>query len=545
MCNQSAFIGKSPDINKLKLLQVLGRERGKDSCGIAYNNTINYGVWDHELKTDLSDSFKYVQYKPWPLSEEIKTPIIQHTRSKTVGAATAKNAHPFIFKEEGKPSMYFMHNGSLKSYYSLAKKYDLSWGDFSVDSQLLGHLIYTEGYDVLKEYDGYASVSFYFDDEPDSLYIWKGCAYKKERGKKVLYEERPYHYYWDEEDEGFYFASLEEHLNAISNLKGDIKRVPGNKVFRFNRDGTIELVETIARDKDMDTFTYSYSATKNKMDRGTKNAYNGYSNYNGYGGYGNVGTTSYSGGEPAKEIHPGVSAKGRVYYYNGRYYHNGERLDGEVYINNFDYLVKTPEHGFKFYFYKGLWLRDKYIYQYYLDYQPSTSAMHQYHPAAVGLSKGGVYYVDGKPTYSDTIMNRFMYYELITDTSGKLRANSWIDEGRRKKLATEFFEKYLSQEEEDDIIEKIIRFNTLHNTIFDTLEECEKYFQEIYHREPEEDWKWIFSTTEDMKVEFDLEVFNHIHATYKTDKRDANEWHEKRFGVPYKKEWKSLLTTIK
>ena len=66
MCNISGYTGSKPGaIDKYRLLFLLGRDRGTDSCGICINGkrTLGYpGMQKGDLKLHLSDPNDFLKY---------------------------------------------------------------------------------------------------------------------------------------------------------------------------------------------------------------------------------------------------------------------------------------------------------------------------------------------------------------------------------------------------------------------------------------------------------------------------------------------------
>lgn len=99
--------------------------------------------------------------------------LMGHVRAATVGKKdNPDEAHPWDFG-----SIVMMHNGTLKNYEDLAKKYKLEKDSWSVDSQVLGWAIKknfenNEPFKVLSEYKGAAAVVLYHKNM-DCLYVYR------------------------------------------------------------------------------------------------------------------------------------------------------------------------------------------------------------------------------------------------------------------------------------------------------------------------------------------------------------------------------------
>lgn len=524
MCNQAAFIGKQPDINKLKILYILGRSRGRDSCGFAVNGEITHGYFEKK-GADFSDSVDHVQEIGFPT--EYNTPIILHNRAKTIGAATKSNAHPFFFKDGDKPGMYFMHNGSLREYYQLAKKYNISTKDYDIDSQLLGMLLYDHGYDILTEYQGAASVSFYYDNDPEHLYVWKGASLKTYNNKEYLSDERPYHYVFIP-GEGFYFASLEEHLKVITNHNEDlvIKEVPQNTVCKFSKT---ELVEEIKIDRKVKEYTYQQS--NNAYRRNSSNY-----NYNTY----NNNTYNNNTTKTIREVRPQGPIYNEVYYYNGKYYINQEWCHGILNINE-NNIVEKEKPGLteKFYFYRGYWIRDVHTYRHLLAYQLNTVYINQMHSNAVAITNDNEYFVGNRKAFDEDIEERFMHYKLTISPEKTLVKSSLIIYTDRLKITKRQLWETESQDTLDENTYKVAVYNTYHNTDFYKIENCLAHFESTYGKELDEsNWEEF-----EEHIDKELTLFNIAHETTFTDRAEANIWFKKKYDSYYKNEWPKVIQT--
>ena len=136
MCGLVGVAGKIGTLEKdifKDLLQVC-QVRGRDSTGVVFVKANDEVAWAKQVgpPTYLIDSRAYDRAENGPTKV-----IIGHTRAKTVGLNTVKNAHPFDFS-----TVIGVHNGTLKN----------DWGgenrrDFDVDSEWLYHLIDKYGVD--------------------------------------------------------------------------------------------------------------------------------------------------------------------------------------------------------------------------------------------------------------------------------------------------------------------------------------------------------------------------------------------------------------
>lgn len=223
MCGLFGYSGKNANIYKLTILGLANISRGKDSTGMLIGDNV------YKSTKTFDDFITNLDFKN-PV-KKLNLPLIMgHTRAKTWGANTEKNAHPFVYGKKGK-RMYFAHNGTLTSVYQLGQKYGFKWSEFDVDSQLLGAIIYKHGYDVFKEYEGDAACSIVFEeDNQEVLYLWKG-AHENYQGKMEV--ERPLHYLYDKDDQGIYYSSTAEALELINFNNYKIREIQDNHLYKF------------------------------------------------------------------------------------------------------------------------------------------------------------------------------------------------------------------------------------------------------------------------------------------------------------------------
>jgi len=237
MCNLSGYIGKNPSSDKLKLLLVLGRERGTDSVGVNINNKITKEVSSYTSKKGDSLNFVPDNYSLYSaLKKDEYNVVMQHNRKKSSGTVNIKAAHPYAIeytddKDDNKThTMYFMHNGTITNIVQLCQKYGHTYTEYETDSEALGNLILEHGAEeVLQWYEGGAALVWYYSEDPTTVYMWKGASakwvsqYATYQNKKVE-TERPLHFL--ETEGGIYFASLQAHLEAISTEKLDYDTNP-------------------------------------------------------------------------------------------------------------------------------------------------------------------------------------------------------------------------------------------------------------------------------------------------------------------------------
>ncbi len=137
------LVGIAGDISHLALTVVfkdlldVSQVRGRDSAGvIKVDESLDYD-WVKQAGSayDLYTSRKYEQR----IEKGTAVALIGHTRSKTVGDVSFKNAHPFDYPDEG---IVGVHNGTLRNYTDL-EGYSYS----KVDSDVLYNHLAVHGPD--------------------------------------------------------------------------------------------------------------------------------------------------------------------------------------------------------------------------------------------------------------------------------------------------------------------------------------------------------------------------------------------------------------
>ena len=218
MCGIFGYLGSQSsrfDLDKFNILGIYNDSRGKDSVGFyaktMENEYIHKGVTSEKLWVDFM--IKRAQDLNGMRFENPNV-VLGHCRKASVGAITIAQAQPVeVRDEDGNVVMVGIHNGTLLNYKELAEKYNFEYPKEWTDSQIFINLIYHNGFDLLKEYNGAGAFVFYFPDRGD-VYIFKGYSRNYDYVNGQLSEERPL--YMLTMNDHHYFSSIEDSLIAIS-----------------------------------------------------------------------------------------------------------------------------------------------------------------------------------------------------------------------------------------------------------------------------------------------------------------------------------------
>lgn len=227
-----------------KILGLYNDDRGGDNAGIMINNNVYRTSGFQRTFKDLIKSVPLENPDP-----KESTVIIGHCRKGSVGSKEHINAHPFeIFKSDNDADFYMtgVHNGTVSNWEELAEQYHIDPKSMNNDSKTVLTIISRQRnlkkkspiYKVLEQYEGFGTFIWYFQDEPDTMYVFKGGSKKYSSGPIV--EERPLFFYECSTTKGIYFSSLEEPLVMISGDKTKVKNLTLNKVYKIKSGKSIE-----------------------------------------------------------------------------------------------------------------------------------------------------------------------------------------------------------------------------------------------------------------------------------------------------------------
>jgi hypothetical protein len=379
-CGLAGFNGESANPLKLRLLHIWMNSRGKDSVGVSVNDKIYIGCDAKTLSSD-SNSYNFQRRFEWP---DIETStVLMHTRAKTSGFAIKANAHPFGYKtsaneaiEDSPFDFIGMHNGVIRGKGHLAGKYRLKAEDYDVDSQLLLDVIFKYGPRCLSHYIGDAALAFYWTNNSDRLYLWKGAS-PSYTGSDKLTEERPLWFYYDKEDKGIYFCSEMDPLLAICNFKEIPQELPANKLCVFEK-GILQESYAFTR-KEASKYVATSHSNNNYYGRGgggRRDTAVGKQNDQDSGVKSLPAASTVPNTRPTCDIesakvvesrvyetNPVTKANSRVYYYDGLYHRNGHVIaEGKHLLDKFGNYsttdgVKNPLRPY--FFFRGYLMKDE------------------------------------------------------------------------------------------------------------------------------------------------------------------------------------------
>lgn len=270
MCGIAGIISKEPtkfNINHFNILGTLNDERGGDSCGIFIDKKYQYGIKDTKQFRVFTRCIK-----DYPETARI---ALLHCRKGSTGYALGvEQAQPVIIKNGENIEFVLIHNGTITNAPELAKKHipDIDVKGLT-DSQVMTHIIYHTGYDVLLEYKGtavFVTVD-YRNDENGEVKIWKGNSCYNEYNEQY---ERPL--FCAIHENKFYFSSMLASLYCIDhNMEtfivptNQLMKVEDNKLksIKYYDRSTLKKYETVYQS----TINYTYPKTEYI----TYNQYNG------------------------------------------------------------------------------------------------------------------------------------------------------------------------------------------------------------------------------------------------------------------------------
>jgi len=255
MCGLVSFLAKKDqevNINRFKLIFKSIESRGDQSVGMASDTKFN---------KEIGDVSNFMTKSDFSVFSEAKI-LLAHNRRPSVGTVkTISATQPVLFEgaEWDTDGITLAHNGTITNADIVAKKYNLAFDVNETDSQILTRLINKLGYSVLNELIGTATIIWFYDIYPETMYVYKS----------KLNDDRPL--FVMETDEGLYFSSTEESLEIASNTLDEyssIADIEYNHVYCY-KNGIFDNKNKIVHpDRTVKKYP-NYGA-------GTKKAYSGY-----------------------------------------------------------------------------------------------------------------------------------------------------------------------------------------------------------------------------------------------------------------------------
>jgi hypothetical protein len=321
---------------KFNLLGLMNDNRGGDSCGRSYLGDRLIGIGLNKKYVDLVKKYRNPKM--------VANSIFGHTRKASVGTISEITAQPIIINDDNDNiAFHLIHNGTLINYRDLAIQHEVIPG-IKTDSQILAEIIYKDGFDVLAEYNGAAALVFGYNDDPNTIYAWKGAS-KNIKDGQTESEERPLFYFKDQ-DGSIYISSTQDSLEFIDGESGG----DDPNLFTFAEN----TLYTITNGVIVDTFEVDRSNNYQKEAP--------YINYGGEYGY------NYSKAKSTSNIEFHINdlvsnIENKIYYSKGRYWVGNEFANGIYYINRVGYTLRQrPVEHFDnyvlFYFIRGVMLKN-------------------------------------------------------------------------------------------------------------------------------------------------------------------------------------------
>lgn len=333
MCGIAGIINKMPrafDYSTFCVLGIANDSRGGDSCGVFIDGKYEYGVGKEKFFSN------YFLQSDLLYNMDRASIALVHCRKASVGVISEQTAQPVVIEDAyGNVKYVLMHNGTIHNYKELAAKYipniDITG---MTDSQVMAHIFYNTGYEVLNEYNGGAvfAIVDYREYSPKVM-LFKGASKKTEYSKEVE-EERPLYYCVDKLKRELIFSSIGIHLVALRK-ECDVYSLRENTLLEFNGKG-LSVVKYYSRENAFQQKKYDYKKDYDYDDYRTLPL-------------------------------PGVSAFMTSNLETNTYSFQEKPLHGKVYLTTYGrvetYSKKNPKN-YEMYFFNGVALKNSYCFRF-------------------------------------------------------------------------------------------------------------------------------------------------------------------------------------
>lgn len=386
MCGLAGIINKTPrkfDYATFCTLGIANDYRGGDSCGVFIDGAYDFGVGEDRF---FGDYFQQSE-----LLDDIKVSQIAllHCRKASVGAINAATAQPVILLEDDVVKFVVLHNGTIYNYKELAEKYIPNVDIVGMtDSQVMAHIFYYKGYDVLNEYNGGSAfvIVDYRGKSPRTL-LFKGAS-KKRKYSTEIETERPLYYCIDKSKEELVFSSIGIYLVALRK-DCDVYSVRSNELVEFNGTSLV-TIKKYSRENCIQTKETGTAITTPY----TKGYY--YGNWDTY-------DTNYYSYNSYITCNPMTNT----------YSYKGSRIMGKLHINQFGYVDQKQKNGIDVYFFDGVALKNANCYRFLTELKKElklsdTEFVKKFENVIRYLSVDGIYSKNG------------LWYKAISPTGSAL-----------------------------------------------------------------------------------------------------------------------------
>ena len=278
MCGLFGIISKEKVTVDKRVLATLGfmnDVRGGDACGLFIDGQVEYGTEGDDVKF-----FNFFKKSELFKNANKASVVLGHCRKASVGGKSADKAQPIVIKEDDEIKFVLLHNGTIKNYAELAKKYipDEDITGLS-DTQVMAKIFYLAGFDCLGEYNGGAVfVIADYREETPQIYLWRGSSKDYKYSKEPTYE-RPL--FVVKFNNRLAFSSIGEGLECLyPDL--EVQTIQPNTLVSF--DGRLHIVRKFDRSECIQTPTTTYYAGGSAYDD-DRDFYRGNRSYAGNGSH--------------------------------------------------------------------------------------------------------------------------------------------------------------------------------------------------------------------------------------------------------------------